>query len=139
MAIKNHLELSDLEFEKQFGDCSLDPTLFTHEAHIRLAWIHITKYGSQQAEENINSQILQYVSKLGAQSKYHATVTIAAVKIVNHFVLQSPANDFAEFVKANDRLITDFKGLLMTHYKTNIFDSAEAKKEYIEPELLPFD
>lgn len=137
--VTNHLELTDLEFENQFEDCSLNPKLFTHEAHIRLAWIHITKYGLQQAEKNINSQILNFVTALNAQAKYNATVTIAGIKVVNHFILHSESKEFSPFKNENPRLFTDFKGLLMTHYKTNIFESTEAKNNFIEPELLPFD
>lgn len=137
--IENHIELTDLEFENQFSDYSLNPKLFTHEAHIRLAWIHITKYGLQQAELNINSQILKYVTALNAQAKYNATVTIAGIKVVNHFILHSASKDFGQFKKENTRLFTDFKGLLMTHYKTNIFESSEAKNKFIEPDLMPFD
>lgn len=137
--IENHIELTDLQFENQFEDCSLNAKLFTHEAHIRLAWIHITKYGIQKAEENINKQILNYVTALNAKDKYNATVTIAGIKVVNHFILHSATENFGQFMQENKSLFTDFKGLLMSHYKTNIFESDEAKQKFIEPELIPFD
>ena len=43
--IEKHYQLSDEEFEQQFQNCLLSPVLFTHEAHLRLAFIHILKYG----------------------------------------------------------------------------------------------
>ena len=44
-----HYALSDPEFEKQFESAVLDPKFFSHEAHLRLAWIHVTKYGVERA------------------------------------------------------------------------------------------
>jgi hypothetical protein len=40
-----HFSLTDIEFENQFENGTLKPELFSHEAHVRLAWIHIKKYG----------------------------------------------------------------------------------------------
>lgn len=85
--MEKHAELSDLEFEKQFETCKLIPSYFSHEAHIRLAWIHIGKYGLDQAEKNITTQLLQYVDFAGARDKYNATLTLAAVKAVYHLML----------------------------------------------------
>jgi hypothetical protein len=42
---EKHLDLSDNEFEKQFINCELSPDIFSHEAHLRLAWINIKKMG----------------------------------------------------------------------------------------------
>jgi hypothetical protein len=33
----------------------------------------------------------------------------------------------------------NFKDLMAAHYRTDIFNSPEAKREFIQPELLPFD
>ena len=35
--MEKHLELSDQELEFQFSNGSLEPTLFTHEVHLRVA------------------------------------------------------------------------------------------------------
>jgi predicted glycosyltransferase involved in capsule biosynthesis len=137
--INHHYQLTDSEFESQFLNCTMSPEIFSHEAHIRLAWIHIRKYGFQKAEKNISKQLKCYVSSLGASDKYNETVTIAAIKAVKHFIDRSNTQDFSEFIKENNKLVTDFKGLLLSHYSTNIFESDRAKLKYIEPELIPFD
>jgi len=136
--VKSHHELSDIEFLKQFENCSLSPELFTHEAHLRLAWLHIVKYGINKAEKNIAHQIKKYVAFVGAQDKYNETVTIAGIKAVNHFIKCSTTINFIDFIKENNCLMSDFKGLLLSHYSTNIFDSDKAKTEFIEPELEAF-
>jgi hypothetical protein len=137
--MEKHFEFTDEDFEQQFSNATLNPTVFTHEAHLRLAWIHIRKYGIFSAIENICNQLQNYVASLGASDKYNKTVTMAAVKAVYHFMLKSKADDFQVFISENQRLKTNFKELLNTHYSTDIFKSAKAKKEFLEPELLPFD
>ena len=59
--IEKHFKLGDDEFEKAFETCTLDPLLFTHEAHLRLAHIHIQKYGRLNAIENIRYQLKNYL------------------------------------------------------------------------------
>lgn len=137
--MEKHFELNDLTFEQQFADCTLDPTLFSHEAHLRLAWIHLTKYGVDQAIQNICAQLKNFTAALGASDKYNETVTIAAIRAVHHFMLRSQTNHFQDFIIENPRLKTAFKQLLYTHYSTDIFTSERAKREYLEPELLAFD
>lgn len=133
-----HLQLSDEDFEQQFSSAMLPRALFTHEAHLRLAWLHMKKYGIATAIENITAQLKNYVIVLGVADKYNETVTVAAVKMVNHFYTQSNEMDFGIFIKENKRLVTNFKELIQLHYSFNIFTADEAKQQYIEPDLLPF-
>lgn len=137
--MEHHTELSDTAFSSQFESCTLDPKFFTHEAHLRLAWIHIRQSGVEKAVETINQQLLDFVSALGASEKYNQTLTTAAIRAVYHFMLKSTTYSFQEFIMENPRLKTHFKDLLFSHYKTDIFKSEKAKREYLEPELLPFD
>lgn len=137
--MERHFELSDSEFEKEFSAGSLDAQIFSHEAHLRLAWVHINKYGIEGAIENITAQLKNFVKTLGAEDKYNKTVTVAAIKAVYHFMLKSNTNTFQDFISENPRLKNNFRELLSYHYATDIFRSEEAKKEYVEPELLPFD
>ena len=131
--------LSDLEFESAFESCNMLPSQFTHEAHLRLAWIHINKYGIEVAQRNITSQLLRFVKHLGAEEKYNETVTIAAIKTVNHFMRRSPESSFYELLKAFPRMKNNFKGLLSAHYSFDLFDNSLAKASFLEPDLLPYD
>ena len=134
-----HFNLSDAEFEQQFAAAILDPNVFSHEAHLRLAWIHIRKYGIEKALLNVRSQIKAYTVKLGAIDKYNETVTIAAMRAVYHFMLHSTASTFTDFIDSNPRLKNNFKALMDAHYSNDIFKSARAKETYLEPDRLPFD
>lgn len=136
--MNSHFDLTDEQFEQTFANCTFVPELFTHEAHIRLAWIHLKNYGEKQAIENICGQLQQFVAFLGVQDKYNETLTVAAIKAVKHFMGKTKAQDFARFIEQNSRLNYNFKELMAQHYGFDIFNSAEAKTTYLEPDLLPF-
>ncbi len=138
MAQELHRQLSDIEFEEQFESCTLEPTFFTHEAHMRLAWIHIKKYGGPAACENICNQIKRFDIVHDKGEKYNKTVTIAAVKIVQHFMSKSEVATFPEFIELYPRLTKNFMQLVRSHYGTDIFSDPVAKTTYIQPNLLPF-
>ena len=137
--MKSHFELNDTQFEQQFKSCKLDPTLFSHEAHLRLAYIHIGKYGHDQAITNVCDQLAANVTHLGATDKYNTTLTVAAVKAVYHFMQKSKANDFIGFIAEFPQLKNEFKRLMQCHYDFDVFNSQKAKKTFLEPNLLPFD
>lgn len=137
--MEKHVELTDEQFEQQFQEATLDAHLFTHEAHVRLAWIHVKKYGIELAIQNVTTQLRAYVKTLGATDKYNETLTVAAVKAVYHFYLRTEHVSFQDFILKNKRLKENFRELMNAHYSTDIFRSEVAKKHFLAPELLPFD
>ena len=137
--MEKHFYLTDYEFEKQFISCQLDPLNFTHEAHLRLAWICIDQYGIENAEKKIQNYLQKFVEFVGAKDKYNATLTIAAIKAVYHFKLKSKSDNFKDFIREFPRLKTNFKDLMSLHYGFDIYNSEKAKTEFLEPDLMPFD
>jgi len=138
MILKTLSQLSDPEFEEQFANLTLRPTLFSHTAHIRLAYIHIQKYGLTRAEKNMCIQINRFATHHGEADKFNTTVTIAAVKVVYHFMQKSSSDNFTDFIQEFPRLITNFKELLDAHYGFNVFADKTAKKSYVAPDLMAF-
>lgn len=137
--IEHHSQLTNTEFENRFQNCELSPKLFSHEAHLRLAWIHINQYGAAKAIQNITNQIKNYVKHLDAEDKYNETLTVAAIKVVEHFMNKSQSDNFQDFIIEYPRLKNNFKTLIDAHYGFDIFNSKKAKQKYLEPDLLPFD
>lgn len=137
--MEKHFELDDEIFEAQFAACSLDPALFSHSAHLRLAWIHIKKYGLDTAIDHMCNQIATYAGSLGAHDKFNKTVTVAATKAVYHFMQKSNSDNFEDFIQEFPRLQHNFKALMDAHYDIDIFALEEAKRMFLEPDRLPFD
>ena len=102
MTEKHHL-LTNQQFEKKFKDCTLNSVLFTHEAHLRLAYIHITTFGIETAIKNLCVQIAAFDQKFGDGKKFNKTVTIASAHVMNHFINRSESNNFNELLIELDR------------------------------------
>jgi hypothetical protein len=136
--VEAHYKLSDTEFENQFKACRIDPMIFSHEAHFRLAWIHINKYGMMQALENIQPQLKSFVAFIGSKDKYNTTLTIAGISAVNHFIQRSHSSNFKDFIKEFPRLKNNFKALIKSHYSFDVFNSKKAKRKYLQPDIQPF-
>lgn len=136
--MEEHFKLTDQEFETQFINCTLPAAVFTHEAHLRLAWLYLNKYGADKSEELIQDQLKKYVAALGAEGKYHATLTVAAVKVINHFSSRSRHESFKGFIAEFPQLKTGFRELISSHYGLDIYTSEEARLRYLKPDLLPF-
>lgn len=134
-----HYQLTDSEFESAFREGTLSPALFDHEAHLRLAWIHLRTYGLEQAISNICSQLKAFTIKAGAAHKYHHTLTIAAIKTVHHFMQKSRSESFRDFVEEFSRLRTHFRDLIFAHYSMDIFKMEQARQQWLEPDLLPYE
>ncbi len=137
--MENHLQLSDQEFKHQFANCSLPANIFNHEAHLRLAYIHLRDHGEATAIQNVCEQIQTFDRTHGDGTVYHKTLTVAAVKAVYHFLQKAKSDSFVDFIQEFPRLKTNFKELMEAHYSFNLFASAEAKVSYVESDLLPFD
>jgi N-formylglutamate deformylase len=105
---------------------------------LRLAWLQIDKFGLEQAIENIEDQLQSFVSHVGAQDKYHKTLTIVAAQAVSHFMTRSKSDNFVDFIKEFPQLKNNFKELINSHYSIDILNSARAKNEYIAPTKISF-
>ena len=136
--MEDHFGYSDERLEQLFSSSQLQPKHFTHEAHLRLAWIHITKYGRRKAVDELTKQIRTYATSLDAAHKYHHTITVAAINVVNHFICRSSSDDFVALVAEFPRIKSHFRELLLTHYSSDLIFSDSAKSQYVEPYLLPF-
>jgi hypothetical protein len=137
MPEKHHF-LSDVEFSQQFSNKTLSPEIFTHEAHLRLAWIMIQNHGLKLGAEIICEQILAFVKPLGAEEKFNKTLTVASMNMVNHFMEKAQTDTFLDFIQAFPPLKYGFKQLLDQHYSFDILKDERTRKEYIEPDLLVF-
>lgn len=82
--------------------------------------------------------IQQYVQHLGAEAKYHHTLTVSAVQVVAHFTQKASLGSFEAFLTHFPRLHTDFKALLLQHYSPTVLHAPEAQHRYHAPDLLAF-
>lgn len=136
--MKSHYDLSDQAYVQKFAEGRFPARLFSHEAHLRLAWIHLKAHGLETAIAHMREQIRAFAVRCKVPEKYNDTVTVAAVRAIHHFDQRSEAEDFPTFLAEFPHLGTHFRELLAQHYSMDIFRSPAAKSNYLEPDLQPF-
>ena len=107
-----HFQLSDVEFARQFEQCSLPPQLFTHTAHLRLGWILLQKMDAETAGKELCRQIAKFDRIHGDGTKFDTEITMNAVRILHNFMQQVNSTDFQDLLVGFPRLQTHFKELL---------------------------
>ena len=130
---------SDDAFLTAFREATLPSSEFTHEAHLRLAWLHLSRSSADQAILDVQDQIRHYAVSLGAAKKFHSTLTVASMKLVQERMRKATYPDFEAFLSQHPELMTGFKELIRLHYSEERLASQEARMHYLEPDLAPFD
>ena len=139
MATKEkHYRFSDEVYEQKFRDCKFPPLYFSHEAHLRLAYIHLKKYGLEQSITNMCTQIYDFAIKYGAIMKFNATVTYASLQIMYHYMNQGKSDNFPDLMIEFPYLLKNFKAEIQKYYSWDVFRSLEAKATIHQPDLEPF-
>src|SRR5262249_52537108 len=98
--------LEDDAFVAEFESCRFPNAQFRHADHIRLAWIYLRRYDYQAAEKRMRRSIREFACHLGADQKYHETITILWMRLVNAALqLTSKPSNFSEFASAHTWLL----------------------------------
>ncbi len=133
-----HFLLSDHEFVDQFENLQLNPSYFTHLAHMRIAWLYIKDFGVERASFALCDRIKSFDRKFGTGGKFNKTVTIAFVHLINERQQLGIYRNFESFLEANESLVSDYRDLISKHYSFDPFSSEKAKLEYMLPDKIPF-
>ncbi len=137
----NHLicgsaALEDNMFTAEFENCRFPNDQFRHADHIRLAWIYIRGYDYEVAEERMRYSIQGFARSLGAERKYHETITILWMRLVNIAVqLSSRIDNFIDFACAHAWLLD--KKVIFEFYSRDLVMSEIARTAWVEPDLKP--
>ncbi|MAU16035.1 MAG: hypothetical protein CMH46_10915 [Muricauda sp.] len=126
------------DFIQAFESGDFPPEGFNHKAHIKLAWTYLNQFSEEMAIDKTCRAIQNFDRLHGDGTKYHVTLTVAAVKMVYHFKQNSNAITFEEFITEFPKLNTSFRQLLYQHYRKNVIGDPLAKTTYLAPDLLPF-
>ncbi len=130
--------MSDDDFIQHFEACSFPFDQWHHRAHVKLAYLYLTRFGFDAAGTKLRAGIRAYNATKNIPdqptSGYHETMTQFWLRIVQATVQQygglATADEFFDFhpqlsQKKNHRLF----------YSPGLFMSPEAKREFVEPDL----
>jgi flavin reductase (DIM6/NTAB) family NADH-FMN oxidoreductase RutF len=129
------LRLDDDEFIATFERGGFGGGDFPHKAHIRMAWMYVTRVGPEAAIDRAAGGIRALAKANGQPTLYHDTLTRAWVYLVADAVTKSPSANFEEFLARNPQLLD--KRLLLAYYSPDVLSSAQARATWIAPDLAP--
>jgi flavin reductase len=129
------LRLDDHEFIATFERGGFGGDDFPHKAHIRMAWLYVTRLGPEAAIDRAAGGIRELAKANGQPTLYHDTLTRAWVYLVADAVTRSPSDSFEEFLARNPRLLDT--RLLLEYYSPDVLSSAQARATWIAPDLAP--
>ena len=128
--------LSDPDYLAAFAAGSLPPRLWTHYAHIRMAWLVLSELPFPLAVQRIRSGILNYNTvALGRPEAYHESITLCYAHLIAGAL--RPDQPWPDFVTANPDLFSNSKAYLGRFYSQDRLFSAEARQGFVLPDLAP--
>lgn len=130
--------MTNSEFVCAFRNGTLTPSTFHHEQHLRLAYIHLSSGPLETAVESFRNDLQMFLSKLGEESKYHETITVAFLLIVKERMDQLEANHcWDEFRCEHADLFDPSRNMLLLHYRPETLHSEEARQSFVPPDIIP--
>ncbi len=130
--------MTDDDFLRDFEACRIPKALWTHEAHVRMAWLYLGRQPLQEVIPLVRRRIQRYNYSLGNKTGYHETVTVAYLTLIDDRLDRSATNpSFAEFSASHPDLLDRSLSALLKHYSRDRLFSPEAIERFVEPDLVP--
>jgi hypothetical protein len=154
--------MTDDEVLLAFQACAFTRPEWTHEAHVRMAWLYLTRLPFVTALDHIRRGIRKLNAKIGqpavthrapAQRScevtrrtnptgdpngYHETITVAFARLIASRVRLG--EDYPAFRARNPDLFDRALPAVLLHYSEALLWSPEARRAFVEPdvEMLPW-
>ncbi len=127
----------DLAFAAAFESGDIAPDAFSHRDHLRLAYVYVCGADVDAATGRMRTALVEFLERHGvAATKYHETMTRAWLLAVRHFLEETESSCCAdEFIDAHPEMLDP--AVMLTHYSADRLFSAEARADFIEPDLDP--
>jgi hypothetical protein len=130
----------DEQFLQQFETKVLPLEEWHHKQHIKVAYLYLRKYPFEEAMEKMREGVKAFNAAKGIPEAldrgYHETMTQAWLRLV-HFTLceYGPAETAEAFYEQSPQLTQ--KKTLRFFYTKDRFQTWQAKKEFVEPDIIP--
>ena len=124
--------MNDTEFLQQFEAGQISE--FSHRYHLRMAWIYLRANGFERGSEKIRVGLRHLTEAHSAPGKYHETISLFWVHLVNYAITLMPEIDnFEGFIAVHAHLLD--AGLLKRHYSAALLK--ESRAAWHAPDLAP--
>jgi hypothetical protein len=124
--------MTDPEFLQALESCSLPENQFGHAAHVRAAYLYLRQSDFVGALDRMRRAIRSYATHHGKPERYHETITVAYVALIQqHLWERGPSDGWESFMRGNSELLDP--DLLTRFYSREQIESAIARKIFLLP------
>lgn len=123
---------------ERIRDGSFPPDEFSHAEHIRLAWYYLTEWPLPEAMDRFERDFRGYVARIGAQAKYHHTITRGLLELLATH-LDDPAlrRDWDAFREDARPAFDNALALLKRYWSEDTLFSDAARRGWVDPDRAP--
>jgi hypothetical protein len=127
--------VTDLQFLERFENQTLSEAEFRHPDHVRLAWLYLRRLPLPEAISLFSSGLKKFATRFGKPDRYHETITLAYLLLINERIVRGPAsNAWTDFAAHNADLFRWKGGVLDSYYRRENLTSDLARRVFIFPE-----
>ena len=135
-------EATDIEaLVGRFLTCSLPKAEWTHQAHLAVGAWHVDRYGPDEALTRLRDGIRALNDSHGtinsSSSGYHETITGAYVRLIAGFFAGRADLPLPERVAGLIGGVLAERDALLRYYSRETLLSAQARAEWVEPDIHP--
>jgi hypothetical protein len=124
--------LTDHEFLQALESCTLPESQFGHAAHVRAAYLYLRQADFVGALDRMRRAIRNYSTRQGKPGRYHETITVAYVALIQQHVCErGPGDGWESFARDNSELLDP--DLLGRFYSREQIESETARKIFLLP------
>lgn len=123
--------MDDATLVARFESSDLDE--FPHRDHIRVVFARTKQTDKEEAIEFARRGLQALTQRAGVPDKYHDTMTVAWARLVGDLTQKAPEINFDQFMEAHPELARS--SLMEDYYSRDLLFSAEARKQFVEPDL----
>jgi len=124
--------MTDHEFLEALESCTLPESQFGHAAHVRAAYLYLRQADFVGALDRMRRAIRIYAAHHGKPDRYHETITVAYVALIQqHICERGPSDGWESFTRSNSELLDP--NLLAQFYSREQIESATARRIFLLP------
>lgn len=118
---------------RQFETISIEPGQFDHEAHVYIAWRYLREYELLDAIRLYREGLQKIVRTLGAESKYHETITWFYLVSIAERMRGEAGRDWQAFKRENSELFEKEPGWIARNYSAGRLNSG--REQFVLPDI----
>jgi hypothetical protein len=124
--------MTDDDFLRALEQCALPPSEFGHSAHVRAAYLYLLAGEFGTALARMRHALRNYVRHLGKEDRYHETMTVAYMALIQqHVAERGDGGCWENFARENAELLQP--GLLLQYYPESQLNCDLARRVFLLP------